>query len=123
MKGIYKITNNLNGKVYIGQSVDIEKRWKQHLYAVSHGHKTLLYVAMRRSGVENWSFEVVEETEDLDIREVYWIEWYKHHGKGVYNWKLGGQHYMGEKKDPNYVSPYDRRIYNELKQLRLKNQK
>ena len=32
MIGIYKITNNINGKIYIGQSIDIKERWKQHLY-------------------------------------------------------------------------------------------
>ena len=32
MVGIYKITNNINGKAYVGQSINIKDRWKQHIY-------------------------------------------------------------------------------------------
>lgn len=44
MTGIYKITNNLNGKSYIGQSIDIKRRWKQHRDN-SGSNKNPLYIA------------------------------------------------------------------------------
>lgn len=75
--GIYKITNKVNGKVYIGQSRDIEKRWKEHKRAADL-NCPLLYKAINKYGVENFSFEIQEIcTEDLlNDREIYWIKYY-----------------------------------------------
>ena len=77
MIGIYKITNLINGKVYIGQSVQIEKRWQNHKCAAKkeEGH---LYKAMRKYGLENFKFEVIEECQkqELNDREVFWISYY-----------------------------------------------
>ena len=75
--GIYKITNMVNGKVYIGQSVDIEKRWRRHknLYL---NYDEILYKAMRKYGFENFSFEILIECEEglLDLMEIYYIKQY-----------------------------------------------
>jgi group I intron endonuclease len=73
MTGIYKITNKINGKFYIGQSVDIERRFMEH--KTPHGTITSIKLAMRKYGKENFLFEVIEECseEDLDEREMYWI--------------------------------------------------
>ena len=57
--GIYKITNLYNNKVYIGQSVDIEERWKQHLRAVENPEYSI-HKAIKKYGIENFSFEIVE---------------------------------------------------------------
>lgn len=79
--GIYKITNNLNSKVYIGQSVDISTRLKTHIKAGlgidSSNNK--LYTEMKDVGVENFSFEIIEECErtQLNEREKFWIEYYQ----------------------------------------------
>lgn len=79
--GIYKITNNLNSKVYIGQSVDISTRLKAHIKAGlgidSSNNK--LYTEMKDIGVENFSFEIIEECEraQLNERERFWIEYYQ----------------------------------------------
>lgn len=43
--GIYKITNKVNGKIYIGQSVDIEGRWKGHMYNSGYEYKKIIYIA------------------------------------------------------------------------------
>ena len=79
MTGIYKITNKLNGKIYVGQSVDIHRRWAEHKKNSKDKNKTsLLYQAMRADGIENFSFEIIEECskESLNEREKYWINEY-----------------------------------------------
>jgi len=118
MEGIYLIRNNINGHVYIGQSVNMEQRWKQHLYACKSGKHSLLYKAMRKDGIENFSFRPLEATDDLDERERYWIETYKAKGAIVYNYKEGGQGYSIIKKDKDYISPCDRRTYNQLQKAK-----
>ncbi len=59
MIGIYKITNKLNNKSYIGQSIHIEQRWQEHLYK-SSGCSLLKY-ALYKYGADNFSFEIIEE--------------------------------------------------------------
>ena len=88
MCGIYKITNLCNGKSYIGQSVDIEARWRKHKtctldYAISR--------AFRKYGLDNFEFTIVEECskEQLNERECYWINYYDSFFHG-YNETLGG---------------------------------
>lgn len=89
--GIYKLTNTLNEKVYIGQAVDIKERWRQHLKrAVGAEPMTTnkLYPAMQEDGPYNFTWQVVEEcTKDqLTEREKYWINYYEGQGYG-YNIK------------------------------------
>ena len=63
---IYKITNKVNGKVYIGlTTVSVEKRWKNHISA-SKKCKRHLYLAMRKYGVDNFKVEVIDETDNLE---------------------------------------------------------
>jgi group I intron endonuclease len=70
--GIYKITNVVSGKVYVGQSVDVAERWKQH---IKRGTKcdvgTLsgagLYEAMWEDGIWNFSFCLLEECERSEL--------------------------------------------------------
>lgn len=95
MTGIYKITNNINGNSYIGQSVNIEKRWRSHRYCSSLNNESSnypLYRAIRKYSLENFSFEVLEEclVSQLDEREVYWIAYYNTFFNG-YNQGPGGQ--------------------------------
>ena len=96
MIGIYKITNNINGKCYIGQSVNIEKRFNNHKIACNNpndnGYKYPLYQAIRKYGIENFSFEILEECNinDLDEREKFYIIKYNSYNNG-YNQTLGGK--------------------------------
>lgn len=91
---IYKITNKLNGKVYIGKTLcSIEHRWKEHIKA-SKEHRCEnrpLYRAINKYGVENFSIEAIEECDHniLSDREIYWINYYDSYGNG-YNATLGG---------------------------------
>ena len=64
MIGIYKITNLITNKVYIGQSVDIERRWKQHIESSKNPTNSSYYNQLstdfRYYGIHNFSFEVLE---------------------------------------------------------------
>jgi group I intron endonuclease len=91
---IYKITNKINGKIYIGKTLKtIEGRWKDHLkdYKRPRFERRPLYSAMKKYGVENFSIEEVEEcsSEILSEREIYWIDFYDSFRSG-YNATKGG---------------------------------
>lgn len=80
--GIYKITNLDNQMCYVGQAVDLAARWKQHIkrgIGAETPTRNKLYPAMLTLGVENFSFEVIEECsrEELDTREDYWQNYFK----------------------------------------------
>ena len=80
MQGIYKIENKVNGKVYIGQSTDIEARWQHHIiYLTEHIHgNPHLQNAWNKYGSDKFNFSVIEECEYdmLTEREQYWIDYY-----------------------------------------------
>ena len=65
-QGIYLIENLINHKKYIGQSIHIEKRWKDHqiLYKDHFENCPLLYKAFEKYGVQNFSFSILEEVAD-----------------------------------------------------------
>ena len=65
-KDIYKITNRINGKVYIGQSVDYEKRFHGHKTSAERGDEAYLYNAMRKYGVDNFDCELIGKFENYD---------------------------------------------------------
>lgn len=78
MKGIYKITNLTNNKVYIGQSDRINEREKEHFYRLGKNehHNEHLQKSYNKYGKDKFIFEHIELTDDLDNREVYWINEY-----------------------------------------------
>ena len=92
MAYIYKITNTINGKMYIGKTEQtIEKRFQQHCHDSKRegfNHRPL-YRAMQKYGVEFFSIEEIEETEFPEERETYWIEFYGTFKNG-YNATIGG---------------------------------
>ena len=95
MTGIYKITNLLNGKIYIGQSIDIMRRWRQHRssYKKNNQWNTPLYNSMHKYGLINFMFEVIEECprDLLSSREQYWIQYFNTYDRQYgYNQTLGG---------------------------------
>lgn len=78
MIGIYKITSPSN-KIYIGQSIDIEKRFSSYHKMVSRNKVQIkLYRSFEKYGVENHNFEVVEECDvnQLNIKERFWQDFY-----------------------------------------------
>lgn len=83
MAYIYKITNKVNNKVYIGQTTDtIENRFKEHIAESTRSRSVdrPLYRAFLKYGIENFSIEVVEQvptdTALLQQQEIFWIDFY-----------------------------------------------
>ncbi len=92
---IYKITNMVNNKIYIGQTVKtVEKRFIQHKNNSNKEYfsQIVLYKAFNKYGMENFKCEEIEEVpnDKLDEREKYWIEYYDSYFSG-YNSTLGGR--------------------------------
>ena len=73
----------INGKSYIGQSVDIHRRWRMEVAdsknANNHSYDYPLMKAFRKYGIDNFKFEIIEECprDKLDEREDYWQEYFK----------------------------------------------
>lgn len=92
MAFIYKITNDINQKVYIGMTErTIEERFKEHCreYKQRRCEKRPLYSAMKKYGPEHFHVELVEETNSPEEREQYWIKYYNSYKEG-YNATIGG---------------------------------
>lgn len=92
MIGIYKITNTKNEKVYIGQSTNIEERWKQHKYSLMKSDMAWYPLARKESdGVDDFAFEVLQQckVEELDELEDYWIGEYNSIEEGYNKGKEG----------------------------------
>ena len=127
MIGIYKITNTKNGKIYIGQSKDINRRWIEHkCYYKSKNHhssSSYLYSSMRKYGIEFFSFEVIEEVEEneLDAKEIFYINLYcsnkKENGYNLTNGGDKGQTLIGANNPNSHLS---NEIVFEIRELYLK---
>ena len=115
MIGIYKWTNKINNKSYIGQSVCIERRYKQHLYDAPKS-RLPFHLALMKYGVENFTFEVLEDCSksELNDKEKYYIQKYNTLVPNGYNLQKGGTptrfetYYTFTKEDIDF-------IYDELK--------
>ena len=69
-KALYKITNKINGKIYIGQTIHPDKRWWEHCNRASTGLDNYpIHCAIKKYGKENFDFEVLEWSENYDNRE------------------------------------------------------
>lgn len=118
--GIYLIKNKINNKSYIGQSVNIKKRWREHIFAANHpeykDHKDPIHLAIAKYGKENFDFTILEECpkEQLNEKEIYWIDKYNTYQKG-YNATIGGHQdfrHIGQPVEVydlegNYITTYD----------------
>lgn len=107
MKCIYKIENKENGKVYIGQTVNYTERRKAHLKALKRGNHYNRYLqkSFDKYGVTSFSFSVIEETDELDEREMYWIK----HFNSVdcsfgYNLTSGGKKFIMNESTKRLIS-------------------
>jgi len=89
--GIYKITSPSN-KIYIGQSLNINKRWRENYFTIKCKNQQKLYYSLKKYGPENHIFEIIEEcsSEKLDEREIYWIDFYDCVKEGL-NIRYGGK--------------------------------
>ena len=98
MVGIYKITNIISNKIYIGQSTNIEKRWNAHrtrpFNPNAAQYNSAFYRSIRKYGLNAFCFEVIEECvpDKLDEREQYYIQLYNSNNADFgYNLTEGGQ--------------------------------
>lgn len=114
MAYIYKITNDINEKIYVGKTeFSIEKRFNEHCKDAfrSRKEKRPLYSAMQKYGIEHFHITLIEETDNPNEREIYWIEKLQSFKYG-YNATRGG--------DGKRYIDYDLVIanYKELKELK-----
>ena len=76
--GIYKIINP-NGAIYIGQSINIKKRWNEYKNLRGCGYNTRLYNSLKKYGFKNHIFKIIKicEQYELNNKEIYYIEYFK----------------------------------------------
>lgn len=114
---IYKITNKVNGKSYIGQTRNtVEFRWRQHYKAKDNKY---FHRAIQKYGKENFEVTTLEkcDVEKLNDREIYYINKYNTFGDG-YNLTKGGTAYTPTRKCVNgYIEVDDK--YDEIKSMYL----
>ena len=82
VSGVYKVTNQETGECYIGQAVDVAKRWKDHAkcgLGIDAPASNKLYIAMQQDGLENFTWELLEKctTNELNEKEKFYIELYQ----------------------------------------------
>lgn len=116
---VYKATNNLNGKVYIGQTVrDLNIRINRHLQDAKYENKTIFHRAINKYGKENFDWFIVDyayNQDELNKKEIYWIEYcnsfIKNPNCNGYNMTIGGYGASGE----NHPS-YNKEVSKEVRQ-------
>lgn len=125
MQGIYKFTCKINNKVYIGQSVNIENRFKSHLSNYNNknlkDYNTKFYRALRKYGISNFSFEIIEEVKNkelLNSREIFWISYFDSFKNGYNSTQGGGAVTENCELHPNAKNSNKRIL--QLKELLLK---
>lgn len=94
MAYIYKITNIVNNKKYIGKTErDLDTRWQEHIRKAKKYPHIPLYAAINKYGKEQFTIEMIEQcsSEELDEREMYWINFYNTYHSHDYNCTGGGE--------------------------------
>ena len=98
--GIYAIKNTVNNKLYIGQAVDVYKRWNEHLRALRGEYhcNNHLQRSWNKYNENNFEFNIIEECSETELndREIYWIAEYDSYNNG-YNQTKGGEGMRGLK--------------------------
>lgn len=92
--GIYKIEHKETGKSYVGLSVDIFKRWKEHSnFWQAKAKWSVIKKALHKHGLENFNFTILEEClkDELSAREIHWIKELDTLAPNGYNMTSGGE--------------------------------
>ena len=106
---IYKVTNKINNKVYIGQTVrSFDRRKTEHLRQAKNKHRSCAYFhsALLKYGFDSFVWEVIFESDcqvELDSKEIEFISYYNSYGDGGYNLCLGGSNNNGYKRSEQTV--------------------
>lgn len=88
---IYKVTNNINGKIYIGQTNNFEKRKREHI--LEKDDNSIFHKALRKYGAENFTWQVIDfcnSKKQIDGMERFYILKYKSFKPNGYNMTKGG---------------------------------
>jgi len=111
MYQIYKITNLVNGKIYIGlTSKGLDRRLYTHWNsAINKGDNTILHKAMRKYGIENFNIEEIDVANNLNEANQLEVKWiaeyqtnvYRHSDGNGYNMTDGGEGTLGRKGQPH----------------------
>ena len=116
---LYRITNKINGKIYIGQASDLSKRWSDHRRAVRLNKPTqIIHHAIIKYGIDNFEFEVIASSkswEDANETETLLVAQYDSfisNGKG-YNATHGGMNAPKSKEWCNLMSEINKRRFEE----------
>lgn len=92
---IYVITNDVNGKQYVGQTrQSLKRRWMEHVCDANHGSRCAIHCAIRKYGVEHFHIQQIDvacSTDELDYKECYWIETLNTMTPNGYNLVSGGK--------------------------------
>jgi len=125
-KYIYKITNRINNKVYIGQTNNIRNRWNEHKRNGSSkelGNNYKLYNAMNKYGINIFDFEIIEgPITNYNEREKYWISFYNSFTNG-YNMTIGGEDPPILKGENSCLCKYSDEIINNIQKDLIENLK
>lgn len=120
---IYKFTNNINGKIYIGQSINPNKRKMEHLYGRKNKKNTYFDNILRKKGMENFTFEIIDKaynTNDIDKLEKEYIKKFNSLKPNGYNICKGGRNQQGSWNSKpineydlkgNYIATYESASY------------
>lgn len=100
---IYCATNIINDKKYIGQTIrDLTVRKREHISQARNDGELIIHQAIRKYGEESFEWSIIDQAynqEDLDEKEIYWIDYYNCYGDGGYNGALGGQFNLSDCPD------------------------
>lgn len=87
ISGIYKITNILSNKIYIGSGIDINNRWAVHRYQLKNNKHVNIHLqnSYNAYGLDSFKFEIIEicEKEKFEEREQYWMDIYNSYDKNL----------------------------------------
>lgn len=105
MKGlIYKVTNKIDNKAYIGQTIrPLNIRIERHLKDAKYGSKLIFHKALKKYGIEKFHIEILEENisqNKLNERERFWIKKYNTYFKNGYGYNMteGGDYFNTNRK-------------------------
>lgn len=118
MIGIYCITNIVNSKKYVGQSINVDKRVNEHFWKArienDRSYNTAIHQAIRKYGKDNFKVEILEECsyEELDLKEQYYISKMNTISPNGYNILAGGQ---AKRAIPIFCSKCNKQITRDAK--------
>lgn len=116
-KAIYKITNTITNKMYVGQSNNPTERWRQHKLRANAGEdkgKSAIHDAMRTYGNENFTFEIIGWFEDYNEKEKYYIQYYNTLLPNGYNIQPGGKEPPHKYGEEHHNSVYSQELIDKI---------